>query len=106
MKQRVGFARALVVEPELSCWTTLSALDVLVADTLRRELADLWQGHKIPPGHPDGHPQHRRGGPLADRWSCFTPIPAAFESSRRSPVDQREEKDPAHIQLGTASTRS
>ncbi len=49
MRQKVGFARAMVVNPEILCMDEpFSALDVLSAEALRGELLDLWTSSTIP----------------------------------------------------------
>jgi NitT/TauT family transport system ATP-binding protein len=49
MRQRVGFARAVVVHPNILLMDEpFSALDVLTAENLRTDLVELWGAGKLP----------------------------------------------------------
>ncbi len=49
MRQRVGFARALVVHPNILLMDEpFSALDILTAETLRNDFLDLWGEGQLP----------------------------------------------------------
>ncbi len=82
MRQRVGFARAVVTHPNILLMDEpFSALDVLTAETLRTDFLDLWSEGQLPiKAGGAGHPQHRGGG--AD----VRPHPALRQQSRPHPA--------------------
>ena len=65
MRQRVGFARALVIHPDILLMDEpFSALDVLTAENLKSDLLTLWQEKKT----------HTNGILLVDRKKCLEVI--------------------------------
>lgn len=102
MKQRVGLARALVVEPEvLFMDEPFSALDVLVAENLRHEMLDLWLERKIPT-QAILMVTHNidEAASMADRLIVFGADPGRIRVELPGlPLEQRRAKGEAHAQL-------
>ncbi len=102
MRQRVGFARALVVEPELLFMDEpFSALDVLTAENLRNELLRLWHEGRIPTKailmvtH-----NIEEAALMADRLVVMGHDPGIVRAILDGvPADQRASKSPEHEAL-------
>src|SRR5215831_3903194 len=102
MRQRVGFARALVVEPEvLFMDEPFSALDVLTAENLRSELLELW-GNKTMPTQAVFIVTHNieEAVLLADRIIVLGRNPGHIRTDFRVQIPQpRDRKSDAFTQL-------
>ncbi len=101
MKQRVGFARALAVEPEvLFMDEPFSALDVLTAENLRGELLELWLGKKIPTRSIFLVTHNiEEAVLLADRVIVLGHHPATIRADFRIPLHQPRERNAAEFLL-------
>jgi NitT/TauT family transport system ATP-binding protein len=101
MKQRVGFARALAVEPEvLFMDEPFSALDVLTAENLRGELLELWSGKKIPTQSIFIVTHNiEEAVLLADRIIVLGKNPAKIRADFRVPLAQPRDRNSAEFHL-------
>ena len=101
MKQRVGFARALAVEPEILFMDEpFSALDVLTAENLRGEVLELWMGKKIPTRSIFIVTHNiEEAVLLADRVIVLDRNPARIRADFRIPLAQPREKSSAAFLL-------
>lgn len=102
MRQRVGFARALVVEPELLFMDEpFSALDVLTAANLRKELMNLWQAHKMPTKAIVMVTHNIEDAvSMADRILVLGADPGHIRAELQGlPIGQRESKEEAFTQM-------
>lgn len=101
MKQRVGFARALAVEPEILFMDEpFSALDVLTAENLRGELMELWLGKKIPTKSIFLVTHNiEEAVLLADRIVVLGRHPAKIRADFRIPLPQPRERHSAEFLL-------
>jgi NitT/TauT family transport system ATP-binding protein len=101
MKQRVGIARALAVEPEILFMDEpFSALDVLTAENLRGEVLELWGAKKIPTRaiflvtH-----NIEEAALMADRIIVLGRNPASIRADFRIPLPQPRERHSAEFLL-------
>jgi NitT/TauT family transport system ATP-binding protein len=101
MKQRVGFARALAVEPEvLFMDEPFSALDVLTAENLRGELLELWLGKKIPTKSIFIVTHNiEEAVLLADRIIVLGRSPATIRTDFRVPIEHPRDRTSAEFLL-------
>ncbi len=99
MKQRVGFARALVVEPDVLVMDEpFSALDVLTAENLRGDLLELWEAKKT---HLNGmvvvtH-SIEEAVALADRVLIFGSNPGYVRAELK--IDMPHPRDPESVKF-------
>jgi NitT/TauT family transport system ATP-binding protein len=102
MRQRVGFARALVMRPDVMVMDEpFSALDVLTAETLRDDLLELWQDRALPlksvliVSHNIEEAVY-----MADRVLVFSSDPGRVKAEIRVPLARpRDRDDPAFKQI-------
>ena len=101
MKQRVGFARALAVQPEILFMDEpFSALDVLTAENLRGELMELWLQKKMPI-HSIFLVTHNieEAVLLADRILVLSRNPAKIRADFPIPLQQPRQRNSAEFPL-------
>lgn len=101
MRQRVGFARALVVNPDLLLMDEpFSALDVLTAENLRSDLLEIWQGETAMKGILFVTHNIEEAILIADRIIMFGNNPGYVRGEIKVDLSHpRNSQDPAFLQL-------
>jgi NitT/TauT family transport system ATP-binding protein len=102
MRQRVGFARALVMRPDVLLMDEpFSALDILTAETLRSDLLELWQQNRIPTkGILFVSHNIEEAVTIADRVLIFSSDPGRVKAEIKVPLSHPRDSDsPAFKQI-------